>query len=252
MSIPLDPVALRLVRVTEKAPSDLTFDGLRKAITPAPLIEVMPTAYGDHVSALGFALAWALMASEGGLIFWAAPEEDFFEDGLPNAEGLAQFGMPLERLLLVRAQSQKDALWATEQALSTPGIFALCAITPSKKGLSLTDTRRLLLMAEHYRTRCLLLRLDAAGSSAARARWRVSAAPSPGEEDELGPPAFSVHLARNRAGPHGLSFNLRWSVHDHAFHLLEDRITLDVPLVGPVAAEAPLRSADPLRSGLAR
>lgn len=246
MSIPLDPVALRLVRVTEKAPPDLTFDGLRTAIAPEPLVEVMPAAHGDHVSALGFALAWALMASEGGLIFWAAPEEDFFEDGLPNAEGLAQFGMPLDRLLLVRAQNQKDALWATEQALSTPGIVALCAVTPSKKGVSLTDTRRLLLMAEHYRTRCLLLRLDAAGSSAARARWRVSAAPSEAEEDELGPPSFSVHLARNRAGPHGLSFNLRWSIHDHAFHLMENRFTLD----GPVAPEAPLRPADPFGESL--
>jgi protein ImuA len=247
MSIPLDPVALRLVRVTEKAPPDLTFEGLRQTIAPAPLIEVMPAAHGDHVSALGFALAWALMASEGGLIFWAAPEQDFFEDGLPNAEGLAQFGMPLERLLLVRAQSQKDALWATEQALSTPGIVALCAITPSKKGINLTETRRLLLMAEHYRTRCLLLRLDAAGSSAARARWRVSARPSEGEEDELGPPAFHVQLTRNRAGPHNLSFNLRWSIHDHAFHLMEDRITLDAPLVGPLAAEAAGGQVAPLR-----
>lgn len=247
MSIPLDPVALRLVRVTEKAPPELTFEGLRKAIAPAPLIEVMPAANGDHVSALGFALAWALMASDGGLIFWAAPEQDFFEDGLPNAEGLAQFGMPLERLLLVRAQSQQDALWATEQALSTPGIFALCAITPSKRGISLTETRRLLLTAEHYRTRCLLLRLDAAGSSAARARWRVSATPSKGEENELGPPAFAVHLTRNRAGPHDLSFHLRWSVHDHAFHLMEDRITLD----GLVATQAPLGPAAALRAGFA-
>jgi protein ImuA len=245
MSIPLDPVALRLVRVTEKAPPDLTFEGLRASIAPAPLIEVMPAAYGDHASALGFALAWALMASEGGLIFWAAPEQDFFEDGLPNAEGLAQFGLPLDRLLLVRGHTQKEALWATEQALSTPGIFTLCAITPSKKGLGLTETRRLLLMAEHYRTRCLLLRLDTAGSSAARARWQVRSAPSEGEEQELGAPSFSVHLARNRAGPHNLDFNLRWSIHDHAFHLMEKRreLTLD----GSLAAEAPLRSPDPVR-----
>lgn len=247
MSIPLDPVALRLVRVTEKAPPDLTFEGLRTSLAPAPLIEMMPAAHGDHVSALGFALAWALMASEGGLIFWAAPEQDFFEDGLPNAEGLAQFGMPLDRLLLVRAQSQKDALWATEQALSTPGIIALCAITPSKKGVNLTETRRLLLMAEHYRTRCLLLRLDAAGSSAARARWRVRARPSEAEEDELGPPAFTVELTRNRAGPHNLSFDLRWSVHDHAFHLMEDRIALD----GLVAAETAGGQGDAIRQDFA-
>ena len=243
MSIELDPVALRLVRVTEKAPPDLTFEGLRSSLAPTPLIEVMPATYGDHVSALGFALAWALMASEGGLIFWAAPEQDFFEDGLPNAEGLAQFGIPLDRLLLVRAQTQKDALWATEQALSTPGIFALCAISPSKKGVGLTETRRLLLMAEHYRTRCLLLRLDAADASAARARWQVRAAPSEGEEDELGPPAFSVRLTRNRAGPHNLSFNLRWSIHDHAFHLMENRVALD----GDLVSSTPLRPADTVR-----
>lgn len=245
MSIPLDPVSLRLVRVTEKAPPDLSFESIREHISEAPLIEVMPERPGDHASALGFALAWALVASKGGLIFWAAPEQDFFEDGLPNAEGLAEFGLPLDRLLLVRAQSRKDALWATEQALATPGIFALCAISPARKGLGLTETRRLLLTAEHHRTRCLLLRLDAAGSSAARARFAVRSAPSEGEGIELGPPAFSVHLARNRAGPHNLSFNLRWSVQDHAFHLMEERrgLALDGDLASPPAE----RQASPFR-----
>ena len=45
MSHSFDPVALRLVRVTEKAPPDLTFEGLRASIAPAPLVEVMP-AFG--------------------------------------------------------------------------------------------------------------------------------------------------------------------------------------------------------------
>ena len=221
------PAALRSARGVEnlsriQTHDRSTFEEVRAALAGAPLNEIMPAAPGDHAAALGFALAWALMASKDSVIFWSAPEQDFFEDGLPNAEGLEQFGLPLDRLIMVRANSQADALWATEQALATPEITALCAISPTKKTLSLTATRRLLLNAERHKTRCILLRLDSAGASAAWSRWRISAAPSSGENRELGPPAFAAHLARNRAGPSALSFNLQWDIHRHAFQEQQD------------------------------
>ena len=229
MSISGAPAVLRLARAgsahaESRVPA--TFEAVRAAVADAPLNEIMPAAPGDYASALGFALAWAVMAArasaEGGVIFWAAPEQDFFEDGLPNAEGLAQFGISLDRLLMARTNCQADALWAVEQALATPETTALCAVSPSRKPLSLTATRRLLLTAEKHKTRCILLRQDLVGTSAAWSRWQISAAPSEGEGRELGPPSFKAHLARSRAGSSGLNFNLVWDIHSHAFRNAEN------------------------------
>ena len=180
MSIP-GATVLRLVRVNparDESRIPQTFETVRLAAAPAPLTEIMPASPGDHAAALGFALSWAVAAAKDAVIFWAAPERDFFEDGLPDAEGLGQFGVSLDRLLMARANCQMDALWAAEEALKTPETVVICAISASKKPLNLTATRRLLLTAERHRTRCILLRLDAAGASAAWSRWRISAAPS--------------------------------------------------------------------------
>ena len=240
MSIPGVPV-LRLVRVNparDESRIPETFEAVRRAVSPAPLTEIMPASPGDHAAALGFALSWAVAAARDGVIFWAAPERDFFEDGLPDAEGLAQFGVSLDRLLMARTNSQMDALWAAEEALKTPETIALCAISPSKKPLNLTATRRLLLTAERHKTRCILLRLDNAGASAAWSRWRISAAPSAGEGRELGAPSFNAHLLRSRAGPSGISFNLNWDSVNHAFR------PADPAMDGAVAAAPAVRPAD--------
>lgn len=215
-----------------------TFETVRAAAASAPLTEIMPASPGDHAAALGFALGWAVAAAKDAVIFWAAAERDFFEDGLPDAEGLAQYGVSLDRLLMARANSQMDALWAAEEALRTPETIALCAISPGKKPLSLTATRRLLLTAERHKTRCILLRLDAAGASGAWSRWQVRAAPSAGEGRELGAPSFNAHLLRSRAGPSGQSFNLNWDSVNHAFR------PASAAMDGAVAAAPAGRPAD--------
>jgi protein ImuA len=240
MSIP-GATVLRLVRVNparDESRIPETFESVRAAVSPAPLTEIMPASPGDHAAALGFALSWAVAAANDGVIFWAAAERDFFEDGLPDAEGLAQYGVALERLLMARTNSQTDALWAAEQALATPETVVICAISASKKPLSLTATRRLLLTAEKHRTRCILLRLDAAGASGAWSRWQIRAAPSAGEGRELGAPSFNAHLMRSRAGPSGQSFNLTWDSVNHAF------LSADAAMDGAVAAAPAGRPAD--------
>lgn len=244
MSIP-GATVLRLVRVNparDESRIPEGFETVRLAAASAPLTEIMPASPGDHAAALGFALSWAVAAAKAesgdGVIFWAAAERDFFEDGLPDAEGLAQFGVGLDRLLMVRADCQMDALWAAEEALATPETIVICAISASKKPLNLTATRRLLLTAEKHRTRCILLRLDAAGASAAWSRWRISAAPSRGEGRELGAPSFNAHLLRSRAGPSGMSFNLNWDSVNHAF------LSADPAMDGAVAAAPAGRPAD--------
>ena len=249
MSISGAPAVLRLARgnlTRDESRVPETFEIVRAAMADAPLNEIMPASPGDHAAALGFALAWAVAATKskpgGGVIFWAAPEQDFFEDGLPNAEGLAQFGIELDQLLMVRANSQMDALWATEQALTTPQTTAICAISPSKKSLNLTATRRLLLTAEKHKTRCILLRLDCAGASAAWSRWTIRAAPSEGIGRELGVPSFNAYLARNRTGPSNFSFNFQWDIHSHAFR--ERQGGRDVSMDGAVAFASADRPVD--------
>ncbi|MGE0830626.1 MAG: ImuA family protein [Hyphomonadaceae bacterium] len=210
-----------------------------------PLTEICPAAQADAQAAFGFALAWALTRSKG-LLVWAVPERLECEHGAPYAEGLAQFGADLARLLFVRAPSQADALWAAEQALSTPGALALCAIASSPKSLSLTATRRLLLLAEKYQSQCILIRFDALAPSAAWIRFSVQSAPSKGAAHELGAPAFDVRLTRNRAGPCGQSWRFIWNAQTHAFitaHFKKDARALDGDLVQPACK----RSAEPRR-----
>ncbi len=181
------------------------------------LTEISPAAPADALAALGFALAWLKAADAGELIVISAPEFANAELGAAYAPGFLQFGLDLERLLWVRARTQKDALWSIEQSLRTPHTIALCLITPGAKPLSLVATRRLLLAAETHATRCVLLRLDQAGASAAWTRWSVRGASSQGVDRELGPPRFAVRVTRNRAGATGQNWLLEWNAHEHAF-----------------------------------
>ncbi|MGE3302216.1 MAG: hypothetical protein AB7M12_03810 [Hyphomonadaceae bacterium] len=191
------------------------------AAAAAPLIEIAPAAPGDAGAALGFALAWAQSGPPGGFLAWAAPDAHVGEHGGPCAEGLARFGLSLDRLLFIAARTQTDALWASEQALAAPGASALCTVAPGSKSLSLTATRRLLLAAEKHGARCALLRLDRLAASAAWMRWRIAAAASEAAGRELGRPAFTAHLERSRAGPSGLSWRLDWNANAHAFRAAE-------------------------------
>jgi protein ImuA len=212
---------------------------MRAAGASAPLTEIVPAAPGDEAAALGFALAWAQAACQEGLLLWAAPDSSLAETGALHGEGLAQFGLELDRFLIVRADTQADALWAAEQALTLSGACVLCAIAPAKTALSLTATRRLLLNAEKNGSRCVLLRLDALGASAAWTRWRIAGAPARSEGREIGRPSFTAYLARNRAGPTGASWRLEWNAHEHAFYTLAPSA-----MDGAVAAAPADRSAD--------
>lgn len=199
------------------------------------LIEAAPAAAGEEMAALAFALAFA-KGPKDGLLFLAAPERVLAEYGAPYAEGFAQFGLDLRRSLIARTRTQIDALWAGEQALTLAGAFVLIIVAPSAKGLDLVATRRLFLAAKKNRSRCALIRLDAARASAAELRFEVSSAPGDSAVYGLAPPAFDVRLARNRAGPAGEGWRLQWCAHEYAFR------TIPRPLDGgvlPVPADRP-------------
>ncbi|MGD9966942.1 MAG: ImuA family protein [Hyphomonadaceae bacterium] len=181
-----------------------------------PLHEIGPAGPGFEAAASGFTLALAASWSGRGSLFWAGEEAAWAEEGAPYPPGLAQYGLPLDRMIVIAAKKREDALWSAEQALAATGTIVICALGAHGKPLDLKASRRLLLCAERYRSRCLLL-MPANGPSAAWTRWRIAPAESNAEPGELGPPAFHAELTRNRAGPAGSSYTLDWSAHERRF-----------------------------------
>ncbi|MGD9982195.1 MAG: ImuA family protein [Hyphomonadaceae bacterium] len=181
-----------------------------------PLHEIGPAGAGLEAAALGFTLALTASWIGQGALFWVGEEAAFAEEGAPYPVGIAQYGLPLDRLIVVRAKKREDALWAAEQALAATGAIVICALGARGKPLDLKASRRLLLFAERYRSHCLLL-MPEQGPSAAWTRWRIAPGESNAEADELGPPAFRAELTRNRAGPAGSSFTLDWNAHERRF-----------------------------------
>jgi len=126
------------------------------------------------------------LARAGRYIAWVAPPY------LPYAPALAQRGLPLERVLLIRTRSLPDSLWATEQALRCPAVGAVLG-WPTY--IVDKNVRRLQLAAEAGGSLGILHRpLKAAReSSPAALRLRLHAAP-----DGL---VIEIHKARGgRAG----------------------------------------------------
>jgi protein ImuA len=221
------------------APLSPAFTGFAAVMADQPLHEVGPAGPGAEAATLGFTLALAANWAGPAGLFWAGEEAAFAEEGAPYPVGLAQYGLALDRLTVVRARKREETLWAAEQALAAPGAIVVCALGARGKPLDLKASRRLLLFAERNQARCLLLQPES-GPSAAWTRWRVSPAESNAEKGELGPPAFRAELTRNRAGPAGLNFILDWNAHDRAF--------AERALAGDLSAALIDRSADPIRA----
>lgn len=192
------------------------FAGFATVMASQPLHEVGPAVAGAEPAALGFALALAASWRHGAEIVWVGEQSVFAETGAPYTPGLAQFGVDLESLIVVRAEKRDEALWAAEQALGLAGATVLCVLGERSRVLDLKATRRLLLLAERNRSRCLLLR-PFADVSAAWTRWRVAPAASVAEARELGAPAYRVELVRSRIGPAGARFTLEWNAHECCF-----------------------------------
>lgn len=192
------------------------FAGLVAAMASQPLHELCPAEPGGEPAALGFALGLAAEWSGSAGMLWAGEAAAFAEYGAPYTPGLAQLGLDLSRLIVVRAGKREDALWAAEQGLAAPGAVVICMLGRQGRAVELTATRRLLLFAERRHARCLLVRPQAE-ASAAWTRWLVRPAASVAAGRELGPPAYALELIRSRAGPAGARFTVEWNANARSF-----------------------------------
>lgn len=153
-------------------------------------------------------------------VLWCA-RPHLFDSGMLYGPGLARFGLAPERLVVVRAGRDADALWAMEEALRCRRI---AAVLGEAANVTLTGSRRLQLAAEASGATAILLRprphsqsgRDALPPSAALTRWRIAAAPGPevgeeaddtaGNDDETrapGAPRWQAVLTRCRGGASG-------------------------------------------------
>jgi protein ImuA len=127
-----------------------------------------------------------------------------------HAPGLALHGLAPERLLLARARSEAELLWAMEEGLKCR---TLAAVVGEVEGLPLTASRRLQFAAETGGIAAFALRRrqrsapvgSEAQPTAAVTRWRVASCPSrpggkSGGEPGLGRPLWLVELLRCRGG----------------------------------------------------
>jgi hypothetical protein len=99
------------------------------------------------------------------LIFVAPPH-------LPYAPALASAGLDLARLLLVRAESRRDRLWALEQALGSPHCGAALGWIENSDERSL---RRLQLACERGGACCFLFLPKRGAATTAALRLELSA-----------------------------------------------------------------------------
>jgi hypothetical protein len=116
---------------------------------------------------------------------------------LPYAPALAQRGLPLERLLLIRTRSLQESLWATEQALRCPAVGAVLG-WPAY--IVDRNVRRLQLAAEAGGSLGILYRPPEAAreSSPAALRLRLHAAPD----------GLAVEIQKSRGGAAGMTLRV--------------------------------------------
>ena len=201
-------------RLARRLPLARAFDSaLGGGLADDALHEIAPARPADGAAAMGFALALAARflsrRPASALIIGEAFAAE--ESGAPYGPGLVAHGLPLSRLVFVRAPDAALAFWAMEEALKCGAPAAVIGEIWSLKGYSLAASRRLLLAARKGRTPALLILASAYGqaerlSSAAETRFEIAAAPSAktpaaAGPDLPGPFACGARLIKARLAP---------------------------------------------------
>lgn len=171
------------------------------------LTELMPDREG--IGELGLLMpALARISRQGSRrIAWIAPPH------LPYAPALADWGIDLERLLLIRPASTRDALWSAEQTLRSGSCSAVLIWTcPQADDRSL---RRLQLAAESGCALGFLFRQghDARRSSPAALRLALHASQ---------PDGLQIEIVKSRGSRSRLPISLPIPIHPHTRSLHRD------------------------------
>lgn len=187
---------------------------------PAPFEEVAAAEPRDVASAIGFSFWRALEREDRRPLALIVTPAFQNERGRLHGWGARDLGLGHERILLVRARREAEALWALEEVLKSG---AVCAALAPLEAPSFVATRRLDFAARAGQAQAVVLRAQPPTDlSAARLRWRVASAPSaPHPLDARAPGAARLiaQLARSRDGQTGL-LTLEQDHETGRFHLV--------------------------------
>jgi len=194
------------------------------------LTEIMSAHEGiGELRLLGPALAQ--LSREGKTIAWIAPPHT------PYAPALAAAGIDLSRLLVVHTRSDRDALWAAEQALRAKACGAVLLWSPLNKTADYAALRRLQIAAEGGSGPAFVFRPAQAAntSSPAALRLRLDAADNTGGAMC----GLAVHILKRRGAPLTRSLLIAATSaaeRNHLTHLSRSSHALDRPAISALAA----------------
>ena len=122
---------------------------LQGGLAPASLHEIAPASARDLGAAMGFAFALAARAAgDSRSTLWIQTDFAALEAGHIYGPGCDLFGLPANRLLIVKVSRPLDALWAMEEALKCHAQASVIAELPKDASIAdLTATQRLTLAA---------------------------------------------------------------------------------------------------------
>ncbi len=180
--------------------------------------QVAPAEPGDHAAPLILPLMAAARAPAGGVKLLIVQERAAArEGGELYAPGLEALGVAPAETAFVRVKEGAEVLRVADEAVKRRAVPVVLAELRRGAGLAdLAATRRLNLATQRSGMWLFFLTPDLASTSAALTRWRVASAPSQGPPGRIGPPAFHLHLLRNRLGPTG-AWAAEWSPRERRF-----------------------------------
>lgn len=199
------------------------------ALPGGRLHEVFTDERRNAGAALGFALGLArdLLGPARPAAIYLQLNRDAQEMGLPYGAGLASFGFDPDTLLLVRANTIVELLWAAEEALACRAVAAVIAdVAGRPKSLDFTVSRRLSLRAAKDGASFFWVRYGHwRAATAAQYRWRLQPVRSAETPFDARAPGHPNWLARLEKGAVGNSRQNEWFLGwtHHGFNWTADR-----------------------------
>lgn len=195
-----------------------TEDGCFPKLAGGLLQEVFTDDRRNAGASLGFALAQArtLLGGRRVAVIYLQLIEEAQELGMPYGPGLLSFGLDPDALVLVRAASMAELLWAAEEAVACRAVAAVVAdIGGHSRLLDFTASRRLSLRAAEGGSSIFLLRYGRERApSAAHLRWCLwprRSAGKPYDDHAPGPARWQVRLERGSLIKQQAEWLLAWT-----------------------------------------
>ncbi|MCI4643896.1 MAG: hypothetical protein MRY64_03845 [Hyphomonadaceae bacterium] len=189
--------------------------------------EVCEASFGDIAALTGFAIAAA--KQKAGTVVWVSQRKIEMDHGRVLQGGVRRLNRAKMPILEVHTRKLTDTLWAIEEAIRSSAVSLVVA---DVEAVEFTASRRLVLASSRHGVPVILLQpYTCEGSTAASARWRVSARPSaPNRFDPRAPgnPRWRARLERCRTAPH---------LAGHVFDLELNHETLSLTVVSGLATD---------------